>query len=274
MSDMVRVPTIRFITLYDELITHHLKYGIFKRASSLKSLQQHEESLQQHEENLQQHEENLQLAKAPEPTSDLVSFTSENPVNFEVSNLRDFSSDKHRTVDSRPYGGIDGMVLRVDVLARAVEQHPQDYVISSSPRAEQYFSQRHAYQLLEILRDRDLCFVCGRFSGFDQRFEDNFIHASYSLGDFIASGGELPCLMIAEAVLRLYPGVLGSPQSYQDDSFAHNYEPGHLEHPLYTKPRTFRGQSVPAELLSGDHKTIEKWKKKTSSTKTLRSKER
>ncbi|MCY4380873.1 MAG: tRNA (guanosine(37)-N1)-methyltransferase TrmD [Proteobacteria bacterium] len=191
-------------------------------------------------------------------------------LSYEVINLRDFADDKHGSVDDKPYGGIDGMVLRADVLAAAVNIHPHDYIVSSSPRSETYFNQHEAHHLLNTFQDKDIAFICGRFSGIDERFERRYIKKSYSFGDFVVSGGELPCLMMAEAMIRLYPGVLGNKNSWHHDSFAVSQETGYVEHPLYTKPRVFEGEPVPLELISGDHKIKEKWQKSASYHRPLR----
>lgn len=232
---VTHIPTIRFITIFPDLIDHYLKYGVMKKALELSSTHAKESQ----------------------------------GVCLKAVDLRGFAEDPHRTVDGRPYGGIDGMVLRADVLARAVNHHPGDFVIYASPRAPEYFCQSAAESLVERLHHQDLCFICGRFSGIDERFESKYVDQSYSLGDFVASGGELPSLMMVEAIVRLYPGVLGNQLSYQEDSFGSTASWA-AEYPLYTKPRQFEGLQVPAVLLSGDHQAIDSWKKKGMSERKKR----
>jgi tRNA (guanine37-N1)-methyltransferase len=180
---------------------------------------------------------------------------------FKVISLRDFAVDKHGSIDDRPYGGGDGMVMRADCLAQAVESLPvRPQVILPSPRGERW-SDAVARQLVSL--DKPLCFVCGRFGGVDQRFIDRYVDQEISLGDFIVSGGELPALTMVDTLLRLIPGVLGHEDSAELDSFSPALEGG-LEYPLYTKPRELWGMEVPEVLTSGDHQEIAKWRKKMS----------
>ena len=238
-----RTPTIRFITIYPDIIRSYLAYGVMKAAADGK---QHAPQSTAH-------------ASAPNPA-----------LRFEVVNLRDFAEDKHGTVDGKPYGGIDGMVLRADVLARAVATHPGDLIISTSPKASQYFNQVEVEWLKDQLAHQDMCLICGRFGGLDARFEQRYLHKLYSFGDFVTAGGELPCLIIAESIARLMPTVIGNPISCTEDSFGRG-RLDYLEYPLYTKPRIFENISVPEELLSGDHQLIANWKKRFSTAKPPRS---
>lgn len=184
-------------------------------------------------------------------------------VHCDVLDLRLWGHDDHGSVDDRPYGGGEGMVLRADVLANAVKEHPDDICIMTSPSGE-YFQQQHAVELLHLLNHgRNLSFVCGRFSGVDERFVQRYADHVYSMGDFVCSGGELPCLMIAESVVRLVPGVLSNPQSVTSDSFGEN-APHTLHPPVYTRPECFEGCRVPAVLLSGDHQAITAWREKAA----------
>lgn len=225
-----RIPSIRFITIYPDLIHAYLAAGTMKRAAT-------------------------GTPAHPRPS-----------LRFEVLNLREFALDKHGTVDGKPYGGMDSMVLRADVLAKAIARHPQDLIISTAPSAAQYFDQTEVEWLKAQLAGRDICFICGRFGGIDARFEQRYINKMYSFGDFVAAGGELPCLMIAEAIARLMPGVLGNAVSASADSFGDG-KTHYLEHPLYTQPRVFEGLTVPEELLSGNHQLINQWKQQFSRTK-------
>lgn len=188
---------------------------------------------------------------------------------FEVVDLREYACDNHGTVDGAPYGGGGGMVMRPDVLAAAVQSCSKNYIITTSPGAE-YFSQQAAAELYERLHSQDLCFVCGRFSGIDERFLQTHVQASWSLGDFIASGGELPCLMIAEAICRLTPGLLGDVRNVTEDSYGAHLPAGSLRSPLYTKPRVWRGLEVPQVLLSGDHRAAAQWRLEQAQQRTAR----
>ena len=180
--------------------------------------------------------------------------------------LRQFSLNDYGSVDDRPYGGGDGMVMSPEPLARAVQSLPEaPLVVMTSPGAEPWRA-IHARQYSVF--DRPIVFVCGRFSGIDQRFLDQFVHADFSVGDFVVSGGELPALMMADSILREIPGVLGHVESAKMDSFAEGFA-GKLEHPLYTRPKEFGGQTVPDVLLSGDHKKISQWRSSEALRRTI-----
>lgn len=177
--------------------------------------------------------------------------------NFTTVNLRNFAVDRHGSVDDRPYGGGDGMILRPEPLRDAVLScHGDRHVVFTSPGGE-LFNHEHAVTLAKI--PKRLVFVCGRFGGVDQRFIDQYVDQTFSLGRFVASGGELPCLMIADAVLRQVPGVLGNHKSAQMDSFADGLA-GAMEEPQYTRPESFEGIKVPDALKSGNHQEIAKWR--------------
>lgn len=185
-------------------------------------------------------------------------------------NLRDFANDNHGTVDNRPYGGGDGMVMRVDVLAKAIRSIPNNpCVIAPSPRGSKW-SQKYANYFAKL--ERPIVFVCGRFGGIDERFYDKFVDYEYSLGDFIISGGELASLTMVDSILRQVPGVLGHNDSAYYDSFSEGLN-NKLEHQLYTKPELFEDQKIPEVLKSGNHKNINNWKKTNSDiiTKKYRS---
>ncbi len=177
----------------------------------------------------------------------------EGKINIEIINLRDFADDKHRTTDDRPYGGGEGMVMKPEPLARAVnhaKRRPvkRRRVILLSPQGRQ-FSQSVAE---ELSREKQLILVCGRYEGVDERFTSNYIDDEISIGDFILTGGELPALMIVDGVARLLPGVLGCSSSATNDTFCRNL----LKHPQYTRPRVFEDVEVPEALLNGDHAEI------------------
>ena len=183
-------------------------------------------------------------------------------------NLRDFSNDKHGTIDDKPYGGGDGMIMKPEPLAAAIQKCSSElknpYIISTSPGGKS-FQQSDTHRLRSL--ERPLVFVCGRFGGIDQRFIDHYVDEEFSLGDFVISGGELPTLMIADAILRTIPGVLGNDDSQHFDSFSQGTN--HLlEAPSYTRPKVFEGASVPEVLMSGNHKDISSWQKSQSIMKT------
>lgn len=182
------------------------------------------------------------------------------PVDF-----RDFTRDRHRTVDDRPFGGGPGMVLKPEPIAECIEwlerQHGAFRKLALCPAGEP-FRQTTAEQLAQGER---LLLLCGRYEGFDQRLIEHFGFEELSVGDFVLAGGELPALEIVEAVLRLVPGVLGDERSAVEDSF---HAGGGLDHPHFTRPRTFRGQEVPEVLLSGDHARIARWRAEQAASRT------
>ena len=172
--------------------------------------------------------------------------------------LRDYAVDRHGSIDAAPYGGGDGMVMRVEPLAAAIDALPvKPLVFLTSPAGKpwtQSEANRHAAQ------DRPIAIICGRFAGVDQRFIDLYVDEQYSMGDVVLAGGELPALAMIESILRLIPGVLGHSESASKDSFMPEYGFG-LEHPLYTRPPEFRGLGVPEVLRSGDHRAIAAWRR-------------
>lgn len=179
--------------------------------------------------------------------------------------LRDYAVDKHASVDAPPYGGGDGMVMRPEPLADAVKAlSGEPIVILTSPAGKPW---THADALRFARLEKPLVFVCGRFAGVDQRFVDRYVHEQFSCGDVVLSGGELPALMMVDAILRLIPGVLGHADSARLDSFGDDFGGG-LEHPLYTRPPLFEGVGVPDVLLSGDHKKIEAWRRAEAEART------
>ncbi len=182
---------------------------------------------------------------------------------------RVFTHNVHQTVDDRPFGGGDGMVMLAEPLAQALESvvgglDPQarKRVIHLSPRGTT-FTDRKAREL--ATQYDDLILVASRYGGVDQRFINEFVDEEISVGDYVLSGGELPALVLIDAVSRLLPGVLGNERSPDEESFVD----GLLEHPQFTRPRTWRGKDVPEALLSGHHAQIEKWKKALSVLVTI-----
>ncbi len=177
-------------------------------------------------------------------------------VRIQAVDFRDFTRDRHRTVDDRPYGGGPGMVLKAEPVCECVEwlerEHGAFRKILLTPDGSPF---RQA-KAREFAREERLLLLCGRYEGFDERLRAELAWDEVSLGDFVLSGGELPALCVAEAVVRLVPGVLGHEESAVRESFEH----GQLDHPHYTRPPTWRGRSVPDVLKSGDHAAIERWR--------------
>ncbi len=175
-------------------------------------------------------------------------------------NLRDYTHDRHRTTDDRPYGGGEGMVMKIEPLFKALEDLkkalPAPKVILMSPRG-QVLKQN---LVEDLAKEERLIIICGRYEGVDERFIEHCVDLELSIGDYILSGGETAALVVIEAVSRLIPGVLGCPASPHKDSFSN----GLLEYPHYTRPADFKGWRVPDVLLSGDHKKIEKWRRQQS----------
>ena len=173
-------------------------------------------------------------------------------IDVNLVDIRDFAFDRHNTTDDRPFGGGEGMVMKAEPLALAVEQrkkiHPAGKVVLLSPQGLRY-DQTIARK---FSRESSLILVCGRYEGVDERFRAEYVDEEISLGDFILTGGELAAMVIVDSVTRLLPGVLGCTDSAGKDTFSRNL----LKHPQYTRPRVFNGSEVPAELLSGDHELI------------------
>tara|TARA_B100002051_G_scaffold253838_1_gene268121 strand:+ start:129 stop:773 length:645 start_codon:yes stop_codon:yes gene_type:complete len=175
--------------------------------------------------------------------------------------LRNFAVDKSGTIDGKPYGGGDGMVLRCEPIEKALSQiSANKKVILTSPQGR-LWKQEDAETLSE--EKKDIVFICGRFGGVDKRAIDLFVDEEVSVGNYILSGGELASLSILDSTLRLLPGVLGNNESALFDTFSlpNNRK---KEHPLYTKPRIYKGKEVPPVLLSGDHNKIKSWKKQNT----------
>ena len=186
-------------------------------------------------------------------------------LDIRVHDLRDWTSDTHRSVDDASFGGGPGMVLKPEPLFSAVESLDPDRgrVLAMSPagrRLDQAF-------VRELAIEPHLTLLCGRYEGFDERVIDGLPAEEVSIGDYVLSGGELPVLVLVEAVTRLVPGVIGRGESHERDSFS---EPGMLDHPHYTRPQEFRGMRVPEVLVSGDHAAIEAWRRDAARAKTAR----
>lgn len=182
-------------------------------------------------------------------------------IEVSLHNIRDYTTDKHRTADDTPFGGGGGMVMKVEPLSRALEEVAQGSpVIFMSPQGRT-FNQKIAQELVQ--QDR-LVLLCGRYEGIDERVLEKYVTDEISIGDFVLTGGELPAMMIMDAVTRLIPGALGAEKGAVQDSHAS----GLLEHPYYTRPANFHGQEVPAVLLNGHHAEIEKWRRRESLRRT------
>lgn len=187
-------------------------------------------------------------------------------INLSCFNPRDYTSDKHQTVDDRPYGGGPGMVMMVDPLVKAVDDakrclhSDQPKVIYLSPQGK-----RVDQSMIKDLAECDsVIFVAGRYEGVDERFIEAVVDEEWSIGDYVLSGGELPAMVVLDAVTRMLPSSLGDDESAEQDSFMN----GLLDCPHYTRPEEYNGASVPAVLLSGDHGKIAKWRAKQSFDRT------
>ena len=174
--------------------------------------------------------------------------------NLDVINIRDYAKDKHKTVDDTPYGGGEGMVLKPDVVAKALDQNlmKNEKIVYLTPKGKT-FDQNKAKK---FLKDKKINILCGHFEGIDQRVIESRGIEEISIGDYILSGGETAAYVILDSILRLVPGVLGNENSYKDESF----ENGLLEYPQYTKPQIWEKKAVPEVLLSGDHNKIKHWR--------------
>src|SRR5215217_2617383 len=192
-------------------------------------------------------------------------------IDVRVHNIRDYTHDRHHTTDDTPYGGGGGMVMKPEPVFEAIEtvlgfeagqaQPPPLPVILLTPQGR-VFTQRIAEELVAHER---IVLLCGRYEGVDERIREHLVTDEISIGDYVLTGGELPALMIVDAVSRLIPGVLGDPTGAEDDS----HSMGLLEYPHYTRPPAFRGWQVPEVLLSGDHGKIEKWRREQALTRTF-----
>ena len=174
--------------------------------------------------------------------------------NLKIVNIRDYSSDKHKTVDDTPFGGGSGMLIKPDVLANSLDQNvkPNEKIYYLTPKGK-LFSQKLAKKLS---KEKTINLICGHFEGVDQRVIDTKNIEELSIGDYVLSGGETAALVVLDSILRLIPGVLGNDQSISEESF----ENGLLEYPQYTKPQIWEKKSVPDVLLSGDHAKIKDWR--------------
>lgn len=187
----------------------------------------------------------------------------QNRVQINNIDIRDFSNNKHKKVDDYPFGGGPGMVMKPEPIFDAIKsvKGPKSKVIYLSPQGKP-FNQNMAN---DLSKEDHIILLCGHYEGIDNRIIEHYIDEEISLGDFVLTGGELPAMVLVDAIVRLLPGVLSSEEAFIDES---HYD-GLLEHPQYTRPRDFNGYGVPEVLLSGNHKDIEDWRKEKALETTL-----
>ena len=188
-------------------------------------------------------------------------------IEMRINNIRDYSIDKHGTVDDYPFGGGPGMLLKPEPVFESIRSNIRNKVISAesplillSPQGRT-FNQKVAK---ELSQKDEISLICGRYEGFDERIRSNLATDEISIGDFVLSGGEIPAIAIIDSVSRLLPGVISSIESAENDSFFN----GLLQYPQYTRPANFEGLEVPKVLLSGNHSEIENWRRQESLKKT------
>ena len=187
-------------------------------------------------------------------------------LDVEIHDLRDYTADRHRTVDDVPYGGGPGMVMKPEPLARAVadimaRRGEAEAVVLLSPQGRR-FTQAEAVRMSRL---RHIVLLCGRYEGMDERVRTGVATEELSIGDYVLSGGELAALVVVDAISRTIPGVVGDEQSVEEDSFSR----GLLDYPHYTRPADFEGQRVPDVLLSGNHADVRRWRRKAALLRTL-----
>jgi tRNA (guanine37-N1)-methyltransferase len=183
-------------------------------------------------------------------------------VGIEIINFRDYSQNKHQTVDDTPYGGGAGMVLSIEPIYHAlksIDHIDQAHIILLSPQGQVYKQEKAK----ALTKHEHIVLICGHYEGFDERIR-RLVHEEVSIGDYVLTGGEIAAMAIVDSVVRLLPNVLGDEESYKNDSF---YQ-GLLDYPQYTKPRVFQGMEVPEVLLSGHHQKIDLWRQKASLDRT------
>lgn len=179
-------------------------------------------------------------------------------IEISITDIRTFSKDKHKKCDDTPYGGGEGMVMTVQPLWDAVSsvKKRNSHIIYLTPKGETLTQQK-----VEVLKGKKhLVLICGHYEGIDQRIIDHFVDEEISIGDYVLTGGELPAMVLVDAVARLLPNVLHNEESFKNETFANSL----LEYPQYSKPAEFKGMKVPDVLLSGNHQEIDKWRKEQS----------
>jgi tRNA (guanine37-N1)-methyltransferase len=207
----------------------------------------------------------------PFDSSILKRAVSQGIVNFKIHNIRDYTHDKHHTVDDYAYGGGAGMVMKPDAVFEAVEtvraqapemEHKKLSIILLTPQGK-LFNQKIA---LDLVENDWLMFICGHYEGLDERIREHLVTEEISIGDYVLTGGELASMVVVDTVLRLIPGVLGSGESLLSES----HTGGLLEYPQYTRPEIFRSWKVPEVLLSGNHAQIARWRREQSIVRTFK----
>ncbi len=178
-------------------------------------------------------------------------------VEINIHNLRDWATDKHKTLDDKPYGGGGGMVLMVKPIYEALKdlKTKNSKVVLLTPQGK-VFNQKKAQEFSKL---KHLILIAGHYEGFDERIREHLIDEEISIGNYVLTGGELPAMVVIDSIVRLIPGVLGAEESLIDETHT---KPGYTKYPVYTRPESFKGWKVPETLLSGNHKEIEKWRKK------------
>jgi tRNA (guanine37-N1)-methyltransferase len=186
-------------------------------------------------------------------------------LDLKIHQLRDWTHDKHKTVDDKPFGGGPGMLLKPEPIFEAVESLKREgtKVILLSPSGRK-FDQKIAQ---ELAQEKDLLLVTGHYEGFDERIRETLADDELSIGDYVLTNGALPAMVVIDAMVRLLPGVLGDDDSSREESFSH----GLLEYPQWTRPADFRGLKVPEVLLNGNHAEIEKWRREQAKLRTKES---
>jgi len=183
----------------------------------------------------------------------------QNQVEIKIHDLREWTEDKHRSVDAPPYGGGAGMVMRVDVIDKAVSslRSKESKVILLDTKGKIY----NQNEATRMSKEKHLILIAGHYEGVDHRVHENIVDEVYSIGEYVLTGGELPAMVVVDSIVRLIPRVLGNPESLSEESYS---EPGKREYPQYTRPSEYRGWKVPEVLLEGNHAEIEKWRKEKS----------
>jgi tRNA (guanine37-N1)-methyltransferase len=207
-----------------------------------------------------------QLLESPLEEGIIRRAISAGKIHVNIHNIRDFALDKHAMTDDRPFGGGEGMVMKPEPIAAALntieKKNPGGRVVFLSPQGKTY-TQEMAERLAG---QKHLILLCGRYEGIDERIRENYVDEEISIGDYILTGGELAAMVLIDSVTRLIPGVLGCGDSAENDTFSR----GLLKNPQYTRPRDYEGHCVPDVLLSGDHAAITEWRLVTSVRQTLK----
>ena len=187
----------------------------------------------------------------------------QNLININLINIRDFSKDKHKKVDDTPYGGGAGMVVKADVVYDAYNsiQNKNAKVIYLTPQGEKLNQEK----VISLAKEQEIILLCGHYEGIDQRVLDEIVDEEISIGDYVLTGGEIPAMVLIDAVSRYVEGVLSS-ESVKEESFS----TGHLEYSQYTRPEVFLNRKVPEVLQSGNHKNIDEWRRKSSLVNTYK----